>query len=162
MPTAAPFTITRVFVAPRALLYAVNTEVNHLGAWMSPEGFRTIRAYQDLRPGGTYHYGLAGPGGLEMWGRQRYVELVPNERIVLVQSFSDKDGGLTRHPMAATWPLELLATTTFEDAGPGQTRVTISWVPYQSDEAGNATFDGARDGMVQGFEGTFSKLSARI
>jgi uncharacterized protein YndB with AHSA1/START domain len=87
MPTAALFTIARVFVAPRALLYAVNTDAKHLCAWMSPEGFQTIRADQDLRPGGTYHYGLTEPGGLEMWGKQRYVELVPNERIVLIQSF---------------------------------------------------------------------------
>jgi hypothetical protein len=64
--------------------------------------------------------------------------------------------------MAATWPLELLATTTFEDAGPGQTRVTISLVPYQSDEAGNATFDGERAGMAQGFEGTFRKLESYL
>lgn len=50
-----------------------------------------------------------------MWGKQVFREIVPNERLTFIQSFSDKDGNNTRHPMSPTWPLEMLATTTFED-----------------------------------------------
>jgi len=117
MKKVAPFTTSRVLNAPRALVYKVQTEVAHLEKWLSPAGFRTIHAEMNFKVGGTYHYGLEGPGGMQMWGLQTFREIVPNERVVLIQSFSDKDRGLTRHPMSADWPLEMLSTTTFQDAG---------------------------------------------
>jgi uncharacterized protein YndB with AHSA1/START domain len=162
MTKVAPFTISRVFNAPRALVYKVQTEAQHLEKWLSPEGFKTIHAAMNFRVGGTYHYGLEGPGGMQMWGKQTFREIVPNEKIVLIQSFSDKDGGITRHPMSPDWPREMLATTTFEDAGDGKTRLTITWEPYNSDDAGNAAFDTARASMEGGFGGTFRKLEAYL
>ena len=80
----------------------------------------------------------------------------------MIQSFSDKDGGLRRHPVAPEWPLEMLATTTFEDIGPKMTRITISWRPYNSDEAGNRAFDAGRPSMTGGFSGVFQKLEAYL
>jgi uncharacterized protein YndB with AHSA1/START domain len=162
MPQAAPFSISRIFNAPRALVFQVNTKPAHLAHWLSPEGFKSIHTAMDFRVGGTYHYGLEGPGGMQMWGKQVFKEIVPNQKIVLVQSFSDKDGGITRHPMSPAWPAEMLATTTFEDDGPGKTKVTITWAPYNSDEAGHAAFEGGRPSMKQGFEGTFAKLDAYL
>jgi len=123
---AAPFIISRDLNAPRKLVYAVQTDPKHLANWLSPEGFKNIHTDMDFRVGGFYHYGLEGPGGMQMWGLQKYLEIVPEEKIVLIQSFSDKDRNLTRHPMAPDWPLEMLATTTFADLGAGKTRLTIS------------------------------------
>jgi len=162
MSEVAPFTIAHTFLAPRALVYAVHTQPDHLAQWLSPEGFHSIHAAMDLRVGGTYHYGLEGPAGMQMWGLQTFREIVPGEKLVYLQSFSDKDGGLTRHPMAPTWPLKMLATTTFEDAGPGKTRLAISWHPHESDDAGTATFEGARAAMQGGFAGTFAKLEGYL
>lgn len=161
MPQPAPFSISRIFKAPRRLVWQVLTESEHVGNWLSPEGFRTIHAAMDFRVGGSYHYGLEGPGGMQMWGKQVFREIVPQEKIVYLQSFSDKSGGLSRHPMAPTWPLEMLAMTMCEDLG-AETKVTIIWEPYNSDEAGNATFDAARAGMAIGFGGTFAKLEAYL
>src|SRR5437762_10893451 len=144
MPEPKPFEISRVLNAPRELVYKVHTEPGHLARWLSPEGFESIKAVQEFRVGGTYHYGLKGPGGMEMWGKQVYLEIVPNEKIVYIQSFSDKDGGLARHPLSPTWPLEMHATATFEDLGRGKSKLTISWKSHNSDDAGRATFDGAR------------------
>jgi len=157
-----PFSITRVFAAPRALVYDVHTNPEHLAKWMGPSGFEPIKTTMDLRVGGLHHYGLRGPDGMEMWGRQVFQEIVPGERLVYVQAFSTPDGGLSRHPMSATWPLEMLATVTFDDAGPGQTRLTVSWCPYNADAEASATFDGARAGMEQGFGGMFAKLDAYL
>ncbi len=162
MKKVAPFTTSRVLNAPRALVYKAQTEVAHLEKWLSPAGFKTIHAEMDFKVGGTYHYGLEGPGGMQMWGLQTFREIVPNEKVVLIQSFSDKDRGLTRHPMSADWPLEMLSTTTFVDAGEGKTRITISWEPYNSDEAGIAAFDSARSGMEGGFAGSLAKLEAHL
>ncbi len=162
MPDAKPYSISRVFNAPPALVFQANTQAEHLAKWMSPAGFDVIKANMDFKVGGTYHYGLKGPDGNEMWGKQVFVEIIPNKKVVHIQSFSDRDGGLTRHPMAPTWPLEMLATTTYEEAGPGKTKLTVTWAPYQSDETGNATFDGARAGMDQGWGGTFAKLEGYL
>ncbi len=156
------FSISRDLKAPRALVYEVQTDAKHLANWLSPEGFKTIHADMDFRVGGKYHYGLEGPDGAKMWGLQRFREIVPNEKIVLIQSFSDKDGGLARHPLSPEWPLEMLATTTFEDLGPGMTRLTISWRPYNSDEAGIRAFDAGRPSMAGGFSGVFTKLEAYL
>lgn len=158
MTAVAPFVISRDVRAPRALVFQVYTRSEHLAQWLSPAGFRTIRATMDLRVGGQYHYGIEGPNGFQMWGKQQFLEIVPDERIVHLQSFSTPDGGLGTHPMAPTWPQYMHATTTFADAPDGVTRVTISWAPHESDEIGNQTFDAARAGMVDGFGGTFVKL----
>jgi hypothetical protein len=58
----------------------------------------------DFRVGGHYHYGLAGPNSLQMWGLQQFLEILPEQKIAHVQSFSTPEGGLGRHPMAAAWP----------------------------------------------------------
>jgi len=157
-----PFTISRSFKAPRELVFACNTQVEHLAKWMSPAGFKVIKAELDLRPGGTYHYGLEGPDGMQMWGKQTFREIKAPEKIVLVQSFSDKDGNITRHPMSPTWPREMLATTTFEDLGNGETKVSISWLPLYAGDDEIATFDGARAGMTGGFKGTFDNLDTYL
>jgi uncharacterized protein YndB with AHSA1/START domain len=158
-PTApAPFSSSRTVRAPRALVWEVYTQPAHLMKWMGPAETTMLKADMDLRPGGVYHYGMSVGEGLEMWGMQKYLEVVPMEKLVFIQTFSDPDRGLTRHPMAPTWPSEMLAQTQFEDAGPGMTTVTVTWQPYHSDDAGNATFDAARDGMTGGFNGQWENL----
>ncbi len=157
-----PYSISHTFDAPRALVYQVSTQPEHVAHWLSPDGFENIHATMDFKVGGTYHYGLEGPGGMQMWGRQVYREIEPDARVVCLQSFSDKDGGVTRHPMVPNWPLEMLSTTTFDDDRPGKTRLTITWQPWQADAAGDAIFDGARLGMGMAFAGTFSKLESYL
>lgn len=157
-----PFSISRVFDAPQVLVFQAYTDVSHLARWGSPTGFKVIHAELDLRVGGSYHYGLRGADGSEMWGKQVYREIVAPQKLVFVQSFSNPEGGLARHPMAPTWPLEMLATTTFEDIGDGKTKLTINWKPLDTDEAALATFDAARAGMSQGWAGTFANLEAHL
>jgi Activator of Hsp90 ATPase homolog 1-like protein len=93
---------------------------------------------------------------------QQYLDIVPGEKLVHLQSFSTPEGGLGMHPMAPTWPKYMHATTTFEDAPEGGTLVTISWYPHESDEIGHQTFEAGRPGMVVGFGGTFVKLDAYL
>jgi hypothetical protein len=83
-----------------------------------------------------------------MWGKFVYREIAAPGRIVLVNSFSDEQGGLSRHPMAPTWPVEMLSTTTLTEEG-GQTKITIEWVPLNPTDEERRTFD-AHDGMKQG------------
>lgn len=158
----SPFVMTREFRAPRALLWQVQTQAQHLQHWLSPAGFHTIHADMDFRVGGRYHYGIEGLNGLQMWGLQQFLEIVPEQKVVHMQSFSNPEGGLGRHPMAPAWPAYMHVIATWEDASNGCTMYSISWQPHESDDAGNATFDGAREGMTAGFEGTFAKLDAYL
>jgi uncharacterized protein YndB with AHSA1/START domain len=91
-----------------------------------------------------------------------YREIVAPERLVWVHSFSDEAGGLTRHPLSATWPLELLTTVTLEEAPGGKTKLTLRWSPHNATAEEIKTFDAARDGMTQGWSGSFERLAAYL
>jgi uncharacterized protein YndB with AHSA1/START domain len=156
--TIPDFVISRVFDAPRDLVWKAFTEPERMKEWWGPKGFSVIASKMDLRPGGTYHYGMKAPNGSAMWGKFIFREIVAPERMVLINSFSDESGGITRHPMAPTWPLELLSTFTFEDVG-GKTKVTIRWAPHNATDDERKTFDAGHDSMRQGWGGTLDQLA---
>ncbi len=156
-----PFSYSRRFNAPRSLVWEVHTKPEHISQWFGPAGTQVKKFEMNFFAGGMNHYCIVVPVDVEMWGRQIYQEISPQERIVHIQSFSNAEGGITAHPMAPTWPKEMLATTSFEDDGDG-TLVTVTWLPYQSDDEGNATFDQARDSMSGGFGGMFDNLQKYI
>ncbi len=93
-----------------------------------------------------------------MWGKFVYRDIAVPERIVLVNSFSDEQGGTTRHPLSPTWPLEILTTTTFTEQDSKPT-ITLHWIPLNATEAERKTFDTSHDGMRQGWTGTFDQLA---
>ena len=155
------FVITRVFDAPRELVWKAWTERERLMQWFGPKSFAMSTAKMDFRPGGSFHYCLRSPEGKEMWGKFVYREIVAPERIVLVNSFSNAKGDLTRHPFSATWPLEMLSTTTLAEHN-GQTTLTLQWLPLNATGEERQTFDGSREGMTGGWTGTFDQLAAYL
>ena len=102
--TVAEFVLTRVFDAPRTLVWKAFTDPEHMKHWWGPKGGNVRAAKMDFRPGGTYLYCMRTPEGQDMWGKFTYREIVPPERLVFINAFSDENGGLTRHPLSATWP----------------------------------------------------------
>ena len=154
---ARPFIISRTFDAPRDLVWKAWTERDRVMQWFGPKGFTMSTANLDFRPGGTFLYALRGADGKEMWGKFVYREIVPPERIVWDHSFSDPAGGITRHPMAPTWPLRMLATATFVEHG-GKTTVTVEWSALNPTPEERKTFDTSHDGMRMGWGGTFEQL----
>jgi len=152
------FVISRTFDAPRELVWKAWTERDRLMEWFGPRGFTMTTANLDFRPGGIFHYSMTSPVGKEMWGKFVYREITPPQRIVLVNSFSDKDAKLTRHPFSPTWPLEMLTTTTFDEHD-GKTTLTIRWSPINPTEAERNTFDTMHEGMKMGWTGTFDQLA---
>jgi uncharacterized protein YndB with AHSA1/START domain len=152
------FTTSRTFDAPRAVVWAAWTQRDQLMQWFGPKGFTMPAATLDFRPGGTFHYGLRSPDGKSLWGKFVYREIVAPERIILVNSFSDEHGGLTRHPFSETWPMELLSTTTLAEHS-GKTTVTLQWAPLNPTEAERKTFDAGHDSMRMGWAGTFDQLA---
>ena len=152
------FVITRTFDAPREMVWKAWTEQERLAKWWGPKGFTFLSGTLDLRPGGLFHYGMRSPDGKEMWGKFVYREIVPQERLVFVVSFSDKNGGTSRHPMSATWPLEVLNTLTLTEQA-GKTTLTIRGVPVNATEGERKTFAGAHESMQKGFAGTLDQLA---
>jgi uncharacterized protein YndB with AHSA1/START domain len=116
----------------------------------------------DLRVGGTYLYGMETPDGKVMWGKFVYREITPPERLVFINSFSDEAGGLTRHPMAPTWPLQMLSTFTFEEQPGGKSKFTVRWSPYEATEEERQTFDAGHASMQGGWGGTMDQLEAYL
>ena len=155
------FVITRVFDAPRDLVWKAFTDADRMKEWWGPKGVTVIQSKMDLRPGGTYHYAMRTPDGGTMWGKFVYREITPPSRMVFVNSFSDEAGGVTHHPMAPTWPLEMLSTFLFEEEG-GKTKFTVKWTPLNATEEERATFAAGHASMQQGWGGTLDKLAAYL
>ena len=163
--TVAPgreFVISRVFDAPRDLVWKCFTDPEHMKQWWGPKGASIVQSKIDLRPGGTYHYAMKVAEGPVMWGKMLYREIVPKEKLVFINSFSDEKGGVARHPMAPTWPLEMLSTFTFDEEPGGKTKVTIRWAAYNASEEERKTFDTSHDSMRMGWGGTMEQLAAYL
>jgi uncharacterized protein YndB with AHSA1/START domain len=158
--TQNEFVISRLVSAPRARVWQAWTNPNELAAWFGPKGFETIRANLDFRIGGTYHYGIIG-GGVTMWGKWVFQEIDPPARLKVLQSFSDEQGGLGRHPLAPTWPAQMMATIELQDFG-SKTLVTILWSPFEATDAERQTFADGMTSMNQGWSGTFERLEQHL
>jgi len=151
-----------VFDAPRERLWEVLTQAEHLKEWWSPTGFTMIAANIDLRPGGVFHCGLRAVDGYKMWGKFVYREIVPPERLVFVNSFSNAAGGVSRHPIVPTWPMETLITVTFEDEGGGKSKLNVRWAAHNATEVEQKTFNASHVGMKATWTGTLDRLAAYV
>jgi len=160
MPKDGEFVITRVFDAPRELVFRSWTECNHLKHWWGPKDYVLTRCQIDLRPGGVFLYCLRPPEGADVWGKFVYREVIRPERLVFVNSFSDENGGTTRHPLSDTWPLEWDNVITFAESD-RKTTLTLRAVPSGS-EIEIDTFDRSRHLLAQGYGGTFDQLDAYL
>jgi uncharacterized protein YndB with AHSA1/START domain len=156
------FVLSRVLNAPRNLVWKCFTDPEHMKHWWGPKGFKVLASKMDLRPGGIYHYGLQTPNGQAMWGKFVYREIVPQEKLVFINSFSDENGGTTRHPANQSWPLEMISTFLFEDVPGGKTKFTVRWAPHNASASEVQTFDSNRDSMTQGWTGTMEQLDTYL
>jgi uncharacterized protein YndB with AHSA1/START domain len=164
-PMANPlnkFVIERSFPVSQQKLFEACTKIEHLKEWMSPAGTTVIKATQDLKPGGTYHYGIAKPDGSEMWGMVHYKTITPYSQLTYAQNFSDQGGGVTTHPMAPDWPKEMQTVFDFVPQGEKQTLLRISWINAQVSDAESTTFAQAHDGMRQGWSGSLDTLQSHL
>lgn len=153
-----PFVIAREFAVSRDVMWKAWTEREHFTQWFGPKGMTVVMQKFDPRPGGMNHYKIVTPDGKEMWGKATYREVVRPEKLVWINSFSDQDAGITRHPFSKDpWPLQLLTTVTFTESA-GKTTVTVHWLPFDSDADERSVFDRSHDSMRGGWGGTLDQL----
>ena len=91
-PSPREVVLTRVFDAPRHLVYEAMTRPELLKRWFGPHGWSLAVCEIDLRVGGTWRYVLEGPDGRSMGMGGEYREIVPGERTVHTESFDDYPG----------------------------------------------------------------------
>jgi uncharacterized protein YndB with AHSA1/START domain len=151
------FIILRVYNVPRGTLWEAWTVPDIMAKWWGPKGFIVGKYTMDLRPGGTYHYSMKSPDGSEMWGKFVYKEVTKPEKLVFVNSFSDAQCDITRHPFSPTWPLETLSTMLFSEEN-GKAKITIKWSPINASEEEIKTFADGMASMQQGWTGTLDQL----
>ena len=154
----ATFAITRVFEAPLPLVWTAWSEVDGLKAWWGPKGCTVEVASLEFRAGGFFHYNMRFANGTEWWGRFLYREIVAQERIRWLNSFSNAGGGITRAPFNAPIPLEFLNDATFTGRA-GKTTVSLRATPHGATEEEVAAFKNMHGGMQQGYGGTFDQLA---
>lgn len=112
---------TRVFHAPRDVLFRAFTDPGLLAQWWGPEGFTSTFQEFDPRPGAVWRFVMHGPDGVQYAMENHFIEVAPGERIVLrhvqaghgfrmTMTYADEAGG-TR----LTWRMRFESAEDFEN-----------------------------------------------
>lgn len=157
----APLHIVRRFAAPRDLVFQCWTDPKHLTHWWGPVGFQLVVESMDLRAGGTFLYSMAKPDGDKMYGKFVYTAVQAPERLEFVVSFCDAEGTPMRHPLAPTWPLEVMNVMVLEEID-GETVMTADAYPVRATAEEEAFFTQFQDNVRGGSEATYKQLDTYL
>ena len=141
--------ITRVFDAPRELVFEMWTDPKHVVHWWGPKGFTNPVCELDVRPGGAILIHMRGPDGVVYPTKGVFHEIVEPERLVFTTSTFEDEAG---NPQ-----LEVLNTVTFAELG-GKTKLTLQAVVVKLAPAVAA----ALAGMEEGWSQSLDRLAASL
>jgi uncharacterized protein YndB with AHSA1/START domain len=140
-PSDRELALTRVFDAPRRLVWEVSTKPEHLTKWMlGPEGWTMPICESDFREGGKWRFVWRNAKGSEMSMHGVYQEIVAPERFVTTENWGPE------------WP-ETINTISFAEED-GRTRMTGT-IRYVSTEARDAAM---KSGMTDGANISYDRL----
>lgn len=139
-PAGPTMVLTRIFDAPRSLVFAAWTQPEHLKHWSAPRGFTITRSEGELRPGGAWRSSMRGPDGVDLPLSGKYEEIVQDELLVFTHSWED-DEGRREH--------ETIVTVRFKDFA-GKTKLTLEQGPFESEQS--------RDGHEGGWSECLDRL----
>lgn len=149
--------VSRVFDAPRELVWKAWTDPKYVMQWWGPKGFTSPVCKIDFRVGGKFLYCMRTPDGQEFWNGGEYHEIVLHEKIVSSMYFADANGnkvdpeqyGIEHEAIA-----DLHDVTLFEDMGNGRTKLTF---------IGNETMqDAIKSGQLEGMKEILDKAAEVI
>jgi uncharacterized protein YndB with AHSA1/START domain len=139
-PVNRELRITRVFDAPRELVFKVWTDPRHAKKWWGPRDYPATHLDMDVRPGGVWRGCLrSNESGKELWQGGVFREVEAPGRIVFTFAW-EEDGERG---------LETLVTVTFTEEN-GKTKMSFQQTPFRS--------AGERDGHQGGWTSTFDRL----
>jgi len=149
--------VTRVFDAPRELVWKAWTDPKYVVQWWGPKDFTAPFCEIDFRVGGKFLCCMRASDGQEFWNGGEYHEIILHEKIVYSMYFADSKGNKVE---AAHYGIEHEAiddardVITFEDLGGGQTRLTL---------IGNESMESAKNsGQVEGWYQILDKFEAAL
>lgn len=143
-PAERVLVITRLLDAPRALVFKVWTQPEHLVRWWGPKGFTLPSCKAEFRPGGAYRYVMRGPDGVDHRLVGTFHEIVAPERLVFTFAWEDEAGTLGP---------ETLVTVTLEALG-AKTKLTLHQAVFESVTA--------RDSHNAGWSEAMDRLAAYV
>ena len=149
--------VTRIFDAPRELVWKAWTDPKYVMQWWGPKGFTSPFCKIDFRVGGKFHCCMKSPEGQEFWNAGEYHEIVPYEKIVSSMYFADADGNRVEPEQLGIQHEHIegaLDTVLFEDLGNGQTKLTF----IGNEPAEDAT----NSGQLEGWNQILEKMAAVI
>jgi uncharacterized protein YndB with AHSA1/START domain len=138
--------MTRVFEAPRELVFEACTQARHMSQWWGPREFSVTVAEMDARLGGTYRFVQRAPDGSEHVFYGEFHEVVAPERLAYSQIYAP----VPDHPMQVS--------VAFEDVGDGHTRL-VNRMRFDTVESRDATL---ASGMEGGARESFERLSEHL
>jgi len=142
-------TITRIFNAPRALVWRAWTDPKQLARWWGPKDFINPRCEMELRPGGAIRVDMRDPDGVDHPMTGVFHEIVEPERLVFTTSaFADEEG----NPR-----LQVLNTVSFAERN-GKTKLTLHVVVWKATPEVTA----ALQGMEEGWSQSLDRLAAHV
>ena len=143
-PAERELIITRIFDAPREVVFKAWTDPRHAMNWWGPRDYPATHLEMDLRPGGAWRGCLTSiADGSELWHKGVFREVAPPERLVFTFAWEEE----------GERGLETLVTVTFADRG-GKTLMTFRHAPFQSVEE--------RDGHRGGWTSAFDRLEEHL
>jgi uncharacterized protein YndB with AHSA1/START domain/DNA-binding transcriptional ArsR family regulator len=147
-PITQELTLTRVFDAPRELVFKAWTDPRLVAEWWGPHGFTNPVVEMDLRPGGAIYILMRWPDGRDNPMKGTFEEIVPPERLVFTSTALEDEAGIPQ--------LEVRNSVTFAEQGQ-QTRLTMHAVVVRG--SAQAAME-ALAGMEAGWSQSFEKLTA--
>lgn len=136
--------ISRIFDAPRELVFKIWTDSAHIKHWWGPRGYTTLSCAMDLRPGGAWRVASRHADGSQIAERGVFHNIVEPERLVFTHAW-EGEGGKPGN--------ETLVTVTFADLG-DKTGMTFQQAPFTSVEV--------RDSHFQGWNESFDMLEEHL
>lgn len=137
--------LTRVFNAPRELVWNAWTDPDGISNWWGPNGFTTTTETMDLRTGGVWKHVMHGPDGVDYPNLTEYIEVDPPSRLVYRNSGGNGD-------LAA---VSFVSTVEFRDID-GNTDLSMRMV---MDTPEMFELVVRKYGAIEGLENTFSRLA---
>jgi uncharacterized protein YndB with AHSA1/START domain len=139
--------ITRVFHAPRELVFDAWTDPRHISSWWGPKGFTTTIHEMDVRPGGNWRLTMHGPDGTDYKNRIVFIEVKRPERLIYAHQ-----------PEHGTEAVTFETTVTFADLG-ASTRLTLRML-FATAAARNHVVE--KHHAIEGGEQTLARLAEHL
>ena len=142
--TGPELEITRVFDAPRELVWAAWTDLEQLARWSGPRGFEITFNESDLRPGGAWRMGMRSQQWGEIWQHGVFREIDRPDRLVFTTAW-EEPAGTPEH--------EMLVTIGFAEVD-GKTEMTFHQAAFSAEPS--------RDSHIDGWTQCFDKLDGYL